>query len=334
MKYKGITYDTGTEYSPGNFTVGDLTAERLESDFYAIKNDLNCNAVRIYGKRIDRLSRAAEVALKHGLNVWLSPRLIDADAAETLRYLKEAAIAGQLLANKHPAREIVFIVAGEATIDIAGFVEGAHLYQRIKNLTKPLFFLKNALGIRPPFQKKFNQFLDDAARVVKNNFSGKITYACAMWERVDWTLFDFVCMNLYKASFNASSFNKTLNALFSNQKPVVITEFGCCAYNGADKKGPTGYFVLNTAVNPPVFNEPCTRNEKVQSDYITGLLKTYDEFLVEGAFVFDFHTPGVLHNSDPAKDYDMASFSIVKTIEDGNWQPKQSFYALAEYYNG
>ena len=332
MNYKGITYDVGTEYTPGNFTVDELTADKLKFDFDAIKNQLNCTAVRIYGKDIDRLSLAADIALKTGLHVWFSPRLIDASIAETLAYLQKAAKAARLLKDDHALQELVFIIAGEATIDIAGFVDGATLHQRIKNLMKPIFFIKNALGIKPAFQNKFDRFLTDAAFVVRGEFNGKITYASAMWEKVDWALFDFVAMNLYKASFNASHFNKTLKSLFSKQKPVIITEFGCCSYDGADKKGPAGYFVLNSAVDPPVFTEHVTRNEQVQADYITGLLKIYDDFSVEGAFVFDFQTPKMVHRDDPAKDYDMASFAVTKTIEDGIWQPKQSFIAVAGYY--
>ncbi len=334
MKYKGITYDVGTEYTPGNFTVDGLPVERLMHDFSAIKNDLHCNSVRLYGKDIDKLSAAGDIALKAGLDVWFSPRLIDAGIADTLAYLQKAAKAAQLLKDNYPGQGVVFIIAGEATIDVAGFVEGHNLHQRIKNLMKPAFFIKNALGIKPAFQKQFDRFLNDAVSIVKNEFNGKITYASAMWEKVNWTLFDFVAMNLYKASFNASTFNKTLKSLFSNQKPVIITEFGCCSYNGADKKGPAGYFVLNSAVYPPVFTEPCVRNEQLQADYITGLLKTYDDFSVEGTFVFDFQTPKLPHNSDPSKDYDMASFSIVKTMEDGTWQTKQLFDALAKYYKG
>jgi hypothetical protein len=332
MKYKGITYDIGTEYTPGYFTVDELTAHKLQFDFTAIKNQLNCNAVRIYGKDIGRLSLAADIALKTGLHVWFSPRMINAGIGETLMYLQKAAKAAQLLKENYPMQDVVFIIAGEATIDIAGFVAGSNIHERIKNMMKPAFFIKNALGIKPGFQKKFDRFLTDATSVVKNEFNGKVTYAGAMWERVDWTGFDFVAMNLYKASFNASHFNKTLKALFSKQKPVIITEFGCCSYDGADKKGPAGYFVLNTAVYPPVFNEPCIRNEQVQADYLTDLLKTYDDFSVEGTFVFDFQTPKTLHNTDPDKDYDMVSFGVTKTIEDGSWQPKRSYYAVAEYY--
>jgi hypothetical protein len=332
MNYKGITYDVGTEYTPGYFTVDELTADKLAFDFDAIKNQLNCNSVRIYGKDIDRLSQAADIALKTGLHVWFSPRLIDAGITETLSYLQKAAKAAQQLKDDHPGQEVVFIIAGEATIDIAGFVDGANLHQRIKNLMKPMFFIKNALGIKLPFQNKFDTFLKEGVSVVKTQFNGKITYASAMWEKVDWSLFDFVAMNLYKASFNASHFNKTLKSLFSTQKPVIITEFGCCSYDGADKKGPAGYFVLNSAVDPPVFIEQCTRNEQVQADYLTGLLKIYDDFSVEGTFVFDFQTPKMLHRDDPAKDYDMASFAVTKTTADGAWQPKQSFRAVAEYY--
>ncbi len=47
----------------------------IKSDMDVIKNKLNCNSVRIYGKEPKNLILAAEIAIENGLNVWLSPRL-------------------------------------------------------------------------------------------------------------------------------------------------------------------------------------------------------------------------------------------------------------------
>ena len=148
MKHKGITYDIGTEYSPGNFTINNLPESKISSDMQAIKEDLHCNAIRIYGKDTDKLILASGIALRHGLDVWISPRYINAGTEETLQSLTGVARLFQALKTKYPERELVFIVGGEATIDTQGFVKGDTLPERLQNLMKPLFLIKNAFGIR------------------------------------------------------------------------------------------------------------------------------------------------------------------------------------------
>jgi hypothetical protein len=332
MKYKGITYDIGTEYKTNILTRDDLDETVIKSDMDVIKNKLNCNPVRIYGKEPKNLIHAAEIALEYGLNVWLSPRLINGNTGNTLSYLKSVAKESELLRVKHPARELVFIIGGELTIDMNCFVPGETIQARIANLTKPLFFIKKALGFKPEYQKSFNRFLRDAVTTVKKEFSGKVTYASAMWEKVDWSDFDFISMNLYKASFNKSFYNRELKKLVSKGKPVVITEFGCCCYDGADLRGPAGYSVLDASKTPPVFKEKCVRNEKVQADYIIDLLQTYDREKVTGAFIFDFYSQKLTYSSNPGNDYDMASFSITKSLGNNIREPKESFFRIAEYY--
>jgi len=298
----------------------------------AIKNKLNCNSIRIYGKEPKNLILAAGIALEYGLNVWLSPRLINENKENTLSYLKSIAIEFELLKVKYPTHELVFIIGGELTVDMNCFVPGETIQARIANLSKPLFFIKNALGFKPKYQKSFDQFLKDAVSLVKKGFSGKIAYASAMWEKVDWSDFDFISINLYKASFNKSFYNQKLKKMVSKGKPVVITEFGCCCYDGADSKGPTGYFVLDSSKTPPVFKEKCIRNEKVQADYIIDLLQTYDKEKVAGAFIFDFYVQKNTYSTNPDNDYDMASFSITKSLGNDKWEPKESFYKIADYY--
>jgi hypothetical protein len=332
MNYKGITYDIGTEYTPNILTREDLKEDVIRSDMYAIKNKLNCNSVRIYGKESEILISVSEIALQHGLNVWISPRLIDGNIENTLTYLKNIATEFELLKLKYPMQELVLIIGGELTTDMNCFVQGNTIQERVANLLKPLFFLKNAFGIKPKYQKSFNQFLKNAVSLVKKEFSGKVTYASAMWEKVDWSDFDFTSMNLYKASFNKSFFNQTLKKLLSAGKSVIISEFGCCSYYGADKKGPTGYTVLDSTKTPPVFKEVCIRNEKVQADYIIDLLQTFDKEKVAGSFIFDFYSQKLTYSDNPDNDYDMASFSITKSLGNNNWEPKESFNRIADYY--
>ena len=55
----------------------------MKRDIQIIRNNLNCNAVRIFGCEIDRLMECTKIALDSGLQAWVSPRLIDADEEET-----------------------------------------------------------------------------------------------------------------------------------------------------------------------------------------------------------------------------------------------------------
>jgi hypothetical protein len=93
-----------------------------------------------------------------------------------------------------------------------------------------------------------------------------------------------------------------------------------------------GYFVLDWSKSPPAFKEPCVRNEAVQAGYITGLLKLYKAYNVKGTFVFEFHMPKYLHSYSPEHDYDMANFSITKTIDGLSWQPKEAYFAVGNFY--
>lgn len=332
MKHKGISYDIGTEYIPGTLTRTELSPELIAKDMFEIKNNLNCNSVRIYGKEKQLLILASEIALRSGLNVWLSPRLINQDAETTIDIIRDIAVEVKILESKYTRQDIVFVVAAEASIDTKGFLVGETIYDRIQNIAKPSFFIKKALGIKPTYQKAFNGFLHNAVLTVRKNFSGKVTYAAAMWEIVDWTIFDFVSINLYKASFNKSFFSSTVKKMKSKGKPLAITEFGCCTYVGADKKGPTGYTVLDTTTNPPTFKEKCERSEKTQADYISDLLQTFEKEKVEATFVFDFYSQQYAFNVNADLDYDKASFSITKSVGPNKWEPKQSFGIISKFY--
>lgn len=332
MKYKGITYDIGTEYISGNTTRAGLTFEVIEKDLFQIKNNLNCNCVRIYGTDKKWLMIATQIALNTGLDVWLSPRLINENAQDTIDYIQNIAREVHIFKSLYPSREIVFILASEATIDVKGFISGETIYERIQSISKPSFFLKKALGITPSYQKPFNKFLSEACLAVKKHFSGRVTYACGMWETVDWKPFDIVSINLYKASFNKSFFERIIKKMKSEGKPLAITEFGCCTYIGADKKGPTGYTVLDTTTEPPTFKEKCERNEKTQADYIEDLLQTFNREKVDATFVFDFYMQKLLYNENPSLDYDKASFGLTKSTGQNRWEPKMSFATVSKLY--
>ena len=70
-------------------------------------------------------------------------------------------------------------------------------------------------------------------------------------------------------------------------------------------------------------------------------LTILDDVGVEGGFISQFVSQITPYNSDPKRDLDMASSSLVKyyegsergtTYPDMPWEPKESFRAVADYY--
>jgi hypothetical protein len=66
---------------------------------------------------------------------------------------------------------------------------------------------------------------------VRQVFHGKVTYASvARLETVDWSLFDFVSIDMYRDKLTKDTYGDLIKRYFVHSKPVVITEFGCCTY--------------------------------------------------------------------------------------------------------
>jgi hypothetical protein len=66
---------------------------------------------------------------------------------------------------------------------------------------------------------------------------GKITYAAIPPERVDWTPFDIVSVELIRSAEVAGQFREGVRTLVAGGKPVAITGFGAATYRGAGDRG-------------------------------------------------------------------------------------------------
>jgi hypothetical protein len=93
---------------------------------------------------------------------------------------------------------------------------------------------------------------------------------------------------------------------------------------------------------PLRLNGDYTRDEQEQASYLRELLDVFDAEGVDSTFVFTFATYATPHRSDPRQDLDMASYGIVKVLQnclgdtypDMAWEPKAAFTAVADYYRG
>lgn len=176
---------------------------------------------------------------------------------------------------------------------------------------------------------------------VRDRFGGKVAYAALPSERVDWTPFDFVSADAYKSIEVADHYTEAIRALVAQGKPVAITEFGCTTHRGAADLGARGTFMVEwdgaTAVR---LNGEYVRDEAEQAAYLRELLDIFTAEGVDTAFVCTFASYNLPHRDDPREDFDLASYGVVKVLEDRPgqaypglpWEPKAAFAALVEYY--
>ncbi len=339
MRYKGINYDVGTRYQSETSTRKNFDASIARSEIEIIKNDLHCNSIRISGDDPSRLILASEIALQLEMTVWLSPILINHSQENTLQFIGYCAREAERLRQRYES--IHFVVGCESSLFVQGIVPGDSTEERIAGLFSPLGLVKHVLHLDWKLRKNLDEFLDRLANQARLHFNGKLSYASGVWERIDWTAFDFVGVDHYRASYNRRFYRKQLASYRKFNKPIVVLEFGCCAYRGAEDKGAVGWAIVNWEGEKPELKGDYRRDENVQAAYILDILKILDEEDVLGAFVFTFVNPFYTHDENPKYDLDMASYAVVVPVSDPGknrykgmpWIPKKAFFEIAKFYS-
>ena len=339
MKYKGINYDTGTRTTKGGITRETFDPAIVTKEIAIIKNELNCNAIRVSGLHIDRIATASEIALKMGLTVWFSPSLQYESQGETFEYLISGAVAAEKLRAEFS--DVIYVAGCELSIFTAGFVKGAAWGDRLKNLFNPISLVKNLIGISRAYNRKLNSFLAALTAQIRKNFRGQITYASGTWEKINWDMFDIIGIDHYRASFNKAIYLKELKHYIALGKPVSIMEFGCCTYKGADDKGAIGWNIVDWSKPKPELKGDYQRDEETQANYLLALLTIFEEEKTLAAFAFTFVFYNYAYDEQPKYDLDMASYGIVRPMQGPNdesykglpWLPKLAFFQLGKFYN-
>ncbi|MET8686959.1 abortive infection protein [Streptomyces sp. NPDC004732] len=320
---KGINYDTGTNYSENGLSRKEASGDLIRRHMSVIRNDLNCTSVSLFGTDIGRLTETAVAALDLGLHVSLQPRLIEAAPDAMLEHLAAAAAAAEELRQRYG--RVALIIGCELTVFGSGIIPGDTHADRSAKLADPEWWPRF-----PEFNEQLNDLLGRAREVARARFGGELTYGAGLWEDVDWDGFDLVGLNYYRMAYNDADYAAGLRRFHRHGKPVVITEFGCCSFDGAAAMGPAGYGIIDWSADPPRLAGSFTRNEQVQADYLAQQLELFAAEKVHGAYVFEFIAPKP-HSADPRHDLDMASFGVVKAVGDG-WEPKAAFHELARFY--
>ncbi len=334
MSRRGVCYDVGRVLMGQNWRPV-FDAHEMHRELQIIKDDLHCNAVRICGQDIDRLMTAGQDALQQGLEVWLSPELWDNSPGETLDHIADAAGRAEEL-RRHWPGQVVFSVGFELTLFMQGILEGDTFFERLQH---PSFQEQIRSGAH---NARLDSFLAKANAAVRQVFKGSVTYASVPLETVDWSRFDFVAVDLYRDARIKDRFADVLRRFFAHDRPVVISEFGCCTYHGAANAGGMGWAIVDLdlaelGTRPPELNGEYVRDEAEQAQELTDVLTIFDDAGVGGTFVMTFVAPlspclGDLATAFPDLPWEANRWGTA--YPDMPWEPKQSFRAVADFYAG
>lgn len=307
MRARGINYDTGT--FPGHLlTRKTFDPEQVRHEMTTIAGDLHCDAVRISGRDAERLSIAARHAADAGLEVWFSPFPVDLSPGRILPFFADCAQRAEAL--RQGGAQVVLVTGCELSAFAHGFLPGDTYLGRLHAMATADMEWWASLG---PVPERLNAFLAQAATTVRAHFGGRITYASGPWEPVDWDPFDLISIDAYRTAQNAGTFRTRLRESLAHGKPVAITEYGTCAYRGAGDLG-------GMAWRPPQGAIP---DEDEQVRYLNELLDIFEEESVDTALWFSFA------NYDKPRDRDIASYGVVRMLDETRWEPKKVFHAMS-----
>jgi hypothetical protein len=325
---KGITYDTGFEpYGPANCSRKTFDSRTVRREMQIIAGDLQCSHIRITGSDPDRMDVAARQAIEAGLSVWFSPFPCNLTGGELVPYLIRCAEKAEEI--RRISGDTVFVLGCELSLFNSGFLPGNHLLERSQAFAAFDRW-------QPVMDEKLAAFFEQAVPEIRQYFKGNITYAAGEWEEIDWTLFDIVSVDLYRAKHNQAYYEQQLKNYMVHHKPVAITEFGCCPVRGAAELGGNATFtILSLQAGGLVVNEGWSYSEEEQANYLTALYSVFTAAGVAFAFWFTFADYEKLYSHQAKHNLDMASYGIVqmlghsgKTYPDMQWEPRKAFWVM------
>ncbi|GAB2486850.1 hypothetical protein [Nocardiopsis aegyptia] len=336
MRTLGITYDTGFT-TAGTTTHEPFDPATVRREMEIIRRDLHCDAVRVTGGVAERLETAARHAADAGLEVWYSPFTNGLTRQDLAAFLSDAADRAERL--RRGGARVVLLTGSEISLFTDGFLPGETLEERLAVLAAP----ERLRAALPALHTRINDFLGRAAADARTRFGGRLTYASLPFEGVDWAPFDLVATDAgYRDAATAPAFRDRLRELTAQGKPFAATEFGCTTHRGAADLGGRGESVVewDERSRPVRLAPTVVRDEREQARYVSELLAAHEEEGTDAAFVNTFARRDLPTSDDPARDFDTASFGVVRVLPHGRtgtawpglpWEPKEAFHALAAF---
>ena len=169
-------------------------------------------------------------------------------------------------------------------------------------------------------------------------FGGPLTYSSGPWEEVDWSGFDIVGIDLYRDAENEATFVDDVGRLHRHGKPVVITEFGCCSFRGAEDLG--GRASRDDWTADPRRSTRASSGRTGPGPLCRRAARHLRGRRRARRLRLHLHRARQPVLADPRFDLDMAGFGIVKCYPrhrarlrpTGHFEPKAAFETIATRY--
>jgi len=310
----GISYLVGRQFLyPSPFRGENEVREHMD----VIIKDLGYRAIKIYGDNENWLLKCAEIAIEKGFyTIALAPlyRMInqtsEIDVNQYVRKVADFSIKTEEL--RKISNSIKLIMASELSLEAAGIRSGMTYKDRQNEL--PTQWRSEKINNR------LNSVLKEMISEVRKNFHGEVTYGKlgggdggGGLENVNWgnLELDTVGSQEYwpKRLFTKEQMLKAIKDLKYYNKPVWITEFGSCTYEGASLFGGAG----------GDHYEGKKYDEKEQAESITDQINLFKEANVDLVFLHTF-TAGYWDKNE-------FFYGIVRGQKDGFTRRKSGFYA-------
>jgi hypothetical protein len=290
---KGINYGVGIRQW-GSYPTP--SKEQMSEELTVIRDELGCNAVKLYGNNDDAMLQAAHLVASMDFEaIALSPRYIDATVEETINFFGSFVTQmGDLMQDNR----VLLVLGNELTYDSRGWIDAPTYSQRVYDPQER--HLKN--------QDRLNALLSSLRDLVPEDFRGRTTYARGSWEQVDWKKLklDVVGSNEYWRCKDERYYLQKLAGLRQLGKPVYVMEFGAATYEGVCGDG-SGWALY----------EGKKYSEESQTGLLRRMLDCINKARMDGCFLWDFASK----KGDPR-----GSTSITN-----NGRRKLSFYLYKSY---
>lgn len=280
----------------------------------------------VNGSNGARLESCARSAADVGLEVWVQPRLIDQPQSDVLGHLADAGRIAELISIDGGTSCLQ--LGCELSIFPPGLLRGNTYVERMDRLNKSWW--------TPRVHRRLNDYLAQAQQRARATFSGPITYAAGEWERVEWSGFDRIGINLYRDDSNRRSYASTISKLAATAKPVIITEFGTCSYAGAEIAGGIGHDLIDHSTTPPSLDPASVRDEAAQADHLSEVIEIFEPQGAGGCFVYAFSEPTKPQLGRPGTRSGQGQLRHRPPLPGdppgGSWERKVAFGRLAKIY--
>lgn len=327
----GIKYDLGAELARGELTRPASHEQYYRDELTAIRDQLFCAFVDLYGSDLDQLVAGLNIAADLGFDIHLQTRLNFLPQPEMVDRLTAVAIEAERV--RQDGIPIVLDVGCEYMLFADGMIEGDDFFEKMDAITSGDLDWEAIIG-------RMDGMLRALATTARTHFGGSITYSDTPDMDFAWDAFDIIGIDHYLSGLSSAAYITTIDDLAATGKPVWVKEFGSTPWRGASDAGGMAWDIVDYDATPPEIVDGIVRDEHEQARAIIEPLDYIDQSQAERAYLYEFMSTGSTRRDDPRYDYDLTGYGIVSTWGSdherpyettGYWEPKAAFDDLAAW---